>query len=223
MKTLLSIALIAGSFSLTACNTSTTAGDPYYSAWYNAYGVGCSANYGNPYPGCDYYQNGTKIQALQDPFWSQWKRGEYWTSPTGIWYDPSGYALNSDPVVNEAPTDVISAASAQETQMVHIAAKNLSGQYALSESSSIQITRSLNDWATLGRDRARTEADVADFAERLYGVSATKVSQALDLATQTHSLKPLEDLNVDVAAYWNTSPEVSKIILKKWYGGQLSL
>jgi len=221
MKSLLSLALVFGLFALTACNSGS--GDPYYASWYDAFGNPCGYGYNSAHPGCDYSQNGLKIQAWQDPFWMQWKRdGQYWMSPSGIWYDPSGFAINSVQNEPETSTDVITQAAEQRDQVVKLAGQSLSERYALSEDSGLRIAKSLDDWANLGRERARTEADVADFSKRLYGISAQSVQVAIDRATETRSLQPFEDLNVDVAAYWGTTPEVSKKILKKWYAGQLS-
>jgi hypothetical protein len=224
MKNSLKLALVLGLFAFSACNYTTTGTtDPYYAAWYNVVGQPCSYSYAMPSPGCNYYAYGGKIMAWQDPFSYQWQRnGQYWMSPSGIWYDPSGYAINSDPSNNEASADVITQAANQADLIVKDAGKALAQQYALSEESGVHIAKSLQDWAVLGKDRTRTASDIADFSTRLYGVSAVKVGAALTQASATRSLKPLEELNVDVAAHWGTSPEVSKTILKKWYQNELS-
>lgn len=220
MKLSFQIAFSISLFSLVACNSYQ--GDPYYSAWFNVYREPCSSSYGAPHPGCNYFANGTKIMAWQDPYGYQWQQGTYWTSPTGIWYDPSGYALNTAAQSEEPSTDVITQASEEHTEVVRIAGKSLSQEYALSEASGFQIAKSLQDWSSLGKRRARTEADVSDFSERLYGVKADKVELALARAEFSKNLQPIEELNLDVAAFWGTSPETSKVILKKWHQGELA-
>jgi hypothetical protein len=45
----------------------------------------------------------------------------------------------------------------------------------------------------------------------------------MTLAIATHDQKGIEDLNVDVAAHWGTTPEVSKQILKNWYKNESSM
>lgn len=222
MKVILSLALTLGFFSLTACNSGST-GDPYYVAWYDAFGRPCGYSMIDVHPGCNYYSNGSKILAWQDPFWSQWPRnGQPWMSPSGVWYDPNGYAINSDLNSAEISADVITQAAEQQNEIVRLAGKSLSQEYALSESISIRIAQSLDRWATLGQTRTRTEADIADFSQRLYGLRVEQIKTAMNRVLTERNLQPLEELNIDVAAYWGTSPEVSKMILKKWHQGELS-
>jgi hypothetical protein len=48
-------------------------------------------------------------------------------------------------------------------------------------------------------------------------VSGTRAQSALAIAAATRNLKEVEELNVDIAAHWGTTPEVSKKILHQWY------
>ena len=80
----------------------------------------------------------------------------------------------------------------------------------------------MQSWAVLAKDRARTDTDVSEYAKRLYGVELSRAKNAMILAATTQNQQPLEDLNVDVAAHWGTTPEVSKQILKAWYQQELS-
>ena len=220
---------------LSACHSTvvTVQSDPYYHAWYDVYGNYC----GNGYPtaGCNFYANGVKITMSGDPyynagvtlyndFWTYtdsygYRRsytGFAWLSSTGILYDQFGNALN-ELEDDAAPADVIAAASTREKEVRVSVGRALSQKYALNEESGIRISKTLQDWAKLGRDRARTDADVADFSKRLFGVSSSRAESAVQTALLSRDVKPMEEVNVDVAAYWGTSPEVSKQILKNWY------
>jgi len=232
---LFTLAVLAGS--LSACSGGSSS-DPYYQPWYDVYGNYCGS--GTPTSGCNFYSDGTKITLWDDPYYSDsilltydyWSytdswgyrqnyKGYAWLSSDGILYDEYGNALNemSDTSVS---ADVIAQAAEKAQQVSQAVGKALAQKYALQEDKGVMISKTLQDWAQLGRDRARTEADVSDFASRLYGIDATKAKGAIQQALATQSEKPLEDMNVDVAAYWGTSPEVSKQILKSWYKQEAS-
>ncbi len=233
MMKLLGLAALAVSFS--ACTTTTTIGnsDPYYHAWYDVYGNYC--NNGYPMSGCNFYANGSKITASGDPnyasqtlYFDTWTytdsygyRRSYdgfaWLSSTGILYDASGNALNEIDEDEANSADVISLAAKAEKQVQKTVGKAFAQKFALAEDKGIMISKTLQDWAVLGRERARTAADAADISKRLYGLDASKTMGAFKKALASQSQQPLEDLNVDVAAHWGTSPEVSKQILMSWY------
>lgn len=219
--------------SLSAC-TGGYGNDPYQRAWYDVYGNYCSS--GNPYAGCNFYSNGYKISASQDPYYGYGNTYYYdywtytdsygyfrsyvgyaWLSNTGILYDDYGNALNEQNENSQVTADVISQAAAQEKQVAVNVGKTLAQKYALAEDKGILISKTLQAWAVLARDRARTESDVSEFATRLYGVDMSKAKVAMSQSMTSQSQQPLDELNVDVAAHWGTSPEVSKQILKGWY------
>jgi hypothetical protein len=211
--------------------------DPYYHAWYNVNGTYCTNGY--PLSGCNFYADGSKISANGDPYhnsmtlyYDYWTytdsygygrsyTGYAWLSSTGILYDNYGNALN-EMDSDSASNDVIAAAAAQQDQVTKAVGKAFAAKYALAEDKGITISKTLQDWATLGKDRARTTADIADFSKRLYGLDANRTMGAFQAALSTQSQQPLEELNVDVAAHWGTSPEVSKTILKSWYKDEVS-
>ena len=234
---LFGLALVAST--LSACSGSVSVGsDPYRQAWYDVYGNYCGSGY--PTSGCNFYANGSKITMSQDPYYSSgttlyydfwtytdsygYRRsyvGYAWLSSTGILYDDYGNALNEMDDASQS-ADVIAQAAAKEKQVATAVGKALAQKYALAEDKGIMISKTLQDWATLGKGRARTDADVSDFASRLYGVDASKAKNAITQALATQSQQPIEDLNVDVAAHWGTSPEVSKQILKGWYKDEVA-
>ena len=237
MMKLLGLAVVAATLNACSGTTVVTTGgggtvDPYYHAWYDVYGNYCVNGY--PMSGCNFYADGTKISSSGDPYhnsmtlyYDYWTytdsygygrsyTGYAWLSSTGILYDNYGNALN-EMDSDSSSNDVISAASAQESQLNKAVGKAFAQQYALAEDKGITISKTLQDWATLGRDRARTTADIADMSKRLYGLDADRTMSAFNQALTSQSQQPLEELNVDVAAHWGTSPEVSKKILKSWY------
>lgn len=232
---LLGLAVVA--LSLSACSVSVST-DPYHSAWYDVYGNYCGS--GNPTAGCNFYANGAKIRSSEDPYYTNGTNFyyDYWTytdsygyprsylgyawfSSTGILYDDYGNALN-ETGEQEVTADVIAQAAAQEKQVANAVGKALAQKYALAEDKGIMISKTLQGWAQLGRERARTQADMDDVSQRLYGIDASKAKNAIQKALSSQSQQPIEELNVDVAAHWGTSPEVSKQILKGWYKDEVS-
>ena len=199
-----SVKVIAGlllSSCLFACNASNSGVyDPYYGAWFDAYGHVCADSV--PTPGCDYYSNGMKIYISADPYYTGQSINEFWQSPDGIIYSSGGYAINQDHSSGET-LDVLSQASDEEKMLVEKVGKTFSDRYALNEVKGIQIAQTLRDWAVVGHNRARTNEDTALFMKRMYGIDS---DQALK----------------EVAAHWGTTPEVSKAILKNWYKSELS-
>jgi hypothetical protein len=231
MMKLLGMATLAGA--LAACHTTTVVSDPYYHAWYDVYGNYCGNGY--PMSGCNFYSNGTKITMNQDPyyasghtlindFWTYtdsygYRRsytGFAWLSSTGILYDSMGNALN-ELEEDASSNDLITEAAGMEKASREAAGRLFSQKYALNEEKGLLISKTLQDWAKIGKDRARTDEDVADFAKRLYGVDSAQAEKALAEAMISRDAKAVESLNVDVAAHWGTTPEVSKEILKSWY------
>jgi hypothetical protein len=239
MIRLLGLVIVAGS--LSACTTTVGVGggsDPYYRAWYDVYGTYC--NNGYPMSGCNFYSDGSKITASEDPYYSNmtlyfdyWTytdsygyrrnyNGYAWLSSTGILYDSYGNALNEMDQEEVSSVDVLSLAAKKEKAVQKAVGKSLAQKYALNEDKGIMISKTLQDWAGLGKNRARTSEDMADFSKRLYGLDAQKTLGAFKSALATQSQKPIEELNVDVAAHWGTSPEVSKQILMSWYKDEVS-
>jgi len=219
MVNLISYMLIFGS--ITACNSTATI-DPYRTAWYDLYGNTCGNL--NPQPGCDYYYNRIKIRINQDPFYYYgitYTNG-FWYSPTGIMYDQYGNALNGEKENPEESADVISEAAISEKQTAIQVGKIFAQKYALNDDKGILISQTLQAWAVLGHDRARTDSDTNEFSNLLYGVSMNRAKLAIAQVTATQKPQALEELNVDVAAHWGTTPEVSKQILKEWYQDEIT-
>lgn len=208
--------------------------DPGYKAWYDVYGNACSTS--APRPGCNFYANGLKIIDIEDPYFysgfylsydnfyfydsygfPSLYRGWAWESPNGIIYDDWGDALNNqDGKGRDFEADVAKA----EKNVVMKAAQHFQAKYELTADTSMKVARILHDWAKIGKDRARTEKDIADFTQRLYGIDLNQVKNAL-AEVQKGEKKAFENLVDETATNWGTTPETMKEILKTWYGDQL--
>lgn len=223
---------LAATAALTACGGG--GGDPYYQTWYDVYGFACGS--GAPSPGCNFYANGYKIIDIEDPYYSSQYFLEYgawyyydsygyssvywgwaWQSPTGIIYDDWGNALNDN---DGKGRDYAADVAEQEKNVIRSAGEFFAAKYGLSAEQGLKVARIMNDYATIGKDRARTEADIAAVTERLYGVDFNKVKNALAEAQKGEN-SAIEGLIDEAATNWATTPETMKEILKNWYGNQL--
>lgn len=244
-NSLIGLASLVAAASFSGCETTVVSGgggiviDPVVYAWYDMYGHGCST--GAPRPGCNFYWYGSdlvKIMDFEDPYftydyynlvydyWTFYLNGilyEYdgfaWLSPTGILYDEYGNALNQK---KGRGRNVVADAAKQEAKVVESAGKEFAAKYSLSVDKGIQIARSLNQWAKLGKERAKTEKDLAEFTKKVYGVDYAQVKKAI-LEAQAGEDALLESTVSAAAKNWGTSEENMKDVLKNWYRGQLAL
>lgn len=116
--------------------------------------------------------------------------------------------------------DLIDTVAIHEEAEITEAGKNFAKTHGLSDDKGIHIARTLDSWEALSRKRSRTEADVADFSVRLYGVKVADAQKALDAAAKG-DLSSVEAMNAQVAQHWGTTPETSKRILKKWFSKEI--
>ncbi len=244
-RSIVGLGLLVASASFTGCETTVVSGgggiviDPVVYAWYDMYGHGCSTS--TPRPGCNfYYYSGelVKIMDFEDPYftydyynlvydyWTFYLNGilyEYdgfaWLSPTGILYDEYGNALNQK---KSRGRNTVAEVAKQEANIVEGAGKEFAAKYSLSVDKGIQIARALNQWAKLGKERAKTEKDLAEFTSKVYGVDYSQVKKAI-LEAQAGEDKLLKQTVSEAAKNWGTSEENMKEVLKTWYRGQLAL
>lgn len=207
--------------------------DPIVYAWYDMYGNGCST--GNPRPGCNFYWYNSKLVKIidqEDPYFTAYYynltydtyyyklngvtysfSGFAWVSPTGIIYNEYGNALNQR---NTRGRDSAAKVARQELKIVEQAGKEFAAKYSLSVEKGIQVARSLNEWSKLGRDRQKTEADLASFTEKLYGINYNSIKSAL-LEAQKGNTDAMRATVAQAAKNWGTNEETMKDILKNWY------
>lgn len=209
--------LLALSMIATGCggggSGSVGVGIIFANTWYDFYGRPCGSS---PYPGCDYYNYGGKINSQNDPFF--FSNGplnpfDSWISPDGIYYF-GGFAVNA--TQDESGRDVIADIATMENEKVQRAGEKFAAKYALSEAKSLEMARTLFDFAIVSGKRARTEADQRAFLKNMTGISAEKGLAAIELA-QKGNRSGLESLNDDIAGYWGTTPETSQRVLKTWF------
>ncbi len=203
----------------------------YAGPWYNVFGENCATSM--PSPGCDYHANGMKLFIYEDPFFGNSPQaicgfgydpntclaadtGYFWYSPDGIIYDPYGNAMNS--AEEQGSRDIIADSAAESEKKVLEVGHDFAQKNALTEATGIRIARTLNQMATLPKrlGRARTESDIADFTQRLYGVDFRRVLNAASSYSAGDD-SSLRELNSEVAGNWGTSPETTEAILKRWY------
>lgn len=222
----------------TGSGTGTGTGvDPNIYAWFDLYGYGCATASAGPRPGCNYYWYSgqlIKIMDFEDPYFNAYYynliydyytyylngvlyefTGWAWISPTGIIYDEYGNALNQR---LGRGRDVIADVATQEQEVVLEAGKNFAAKYSLSEEKGIQIARALNEWANIGKDRAKTEADFKEFSMKLYGIDYNQVKNAVMEAAAGNDAA-INSTIAEAARNWGTSEETMKDVLKTWYGG----
>lgn len=239
-KSLISLLAAGTLLTLAGCNNNGGGGgggvviiDPIAYAWFDVYGNGCAT--GEPRPGCNYFwYDGqlVKMMDFEDPYFNDYYynltydyytfylngvlyeySGWAWISPTGIIYDEYGNALNQR---NGRGRDVVADVAKQEEDIVLTAGKDFAARYSLSEEKGVQIARSLNEWAKLGKERAKTDADLAEFSQKLYGVDYSQVKAALEAAVAGNN-EALKATVAEAAKNWGTSEENMKDVLKGWY------
>ena len=231
------MAALAATVLVTACGGGgSITFDPGYQSWYDVYGNRCGYS---PGPGCNFYANGYKIADVEDPYFSSYYSLSYgtynytnsygyfssytgwaWQSPNGIIYDYYGTALNA---TQSESRDLAAGVAQQELNVVQSAGEMFAAKYQLDAEVGLKVAKIVHDYAELGKSRARTEADIADFSKRLYGQDLNKVKGALAEAMKGNKAA-LNQAVDEAAGNWKTTPETMKEILKTWYGkeaGQL--
>jgi len=111
---------------------------------------------------------------------------------------------------------VVADVAIQQEEAVNQAAEGLVARYSLSREKAVQVARTLQDWNSLS-GRARTEADYAEFAERLYGMKFDALQSAVVSAYEGDSTG-LHNAVAQVAQNWGTSEESMREVFRSWYG-----
>jgi hypothetical protein len=150
----LTVLILAVSAALSGCKgTIYIDPDPLHTGWYNIYGRFCSWN---PGPGCNYYWDGVKIIASEDPYYyttaswavywdTYYTRGEWvYQSPTGIIYDRFGNALNKSG--QKVSIDVLAQAGRDLEKTIQGAGKELANEYGISVTNGVKIARAFEKY-----------------------------------------------------------------------------
>jgi hypothetical protein len=226
MKALVAGAVLLMTLAFSSCDTYVQR------SYYDYYGNYCGST---PYAGCTYTYGGAKINIYNDPYYgmSNYYAGygycnfydeygcyydPYWYSPSGVWYDAYGYAINSSDT--NGGRDVLSDMADNEDAAIEKTGKAFAAKYALSEAKGVEIARSVREWEVFSKKQGRTADDYAQFSKRVFKVELKDAAAALASAKQGDMSK-FEELNTQVARNWGTDAETSKKILRDWYKNEL--
>jgi hypothetical protein len=92
-----------------------------------------------------------------------------------------------------------------------------SERFELSTDKALQVAKNVSDFSAL---EDRSESDIADFAQQLYGVNPTQVVSAVGKA-QVGQNAELDALVEAASANFNTSKENTKALIKALHGNAL--
>ena len=150
--------------------------------------------------GCNVYVSSP--QTYQDCYYDYYG---YWVCDT--------YYYNGDGT-KDTSHDMITDMAQAEQQMLQAQAKHYATKFSLSEDQGMKIAKTINDFNTV---QNRSDKDVADFAQRLYGVSPTKIVAAAGKA-QAGNSSELNDVVAEAAKNFNTTSDNMKSIVKTLHG-----
>jgi hypothetical protein len=122
------------------------------------------------------------------------------------------YALEGDP---HDGRDFLTQIAALDEERLERAGSRIAEEFFLSESAGLQVARVLRDFH-LATER-RTEADLADFGARLYGISPQRLLQAVALQQQGEP-EALQELVEEGAQRFRTTPENMRRLVRALHG-----
>lgn len=139
------------------------------------------------------------------------------------YYDYYGYYVcdvyyyNGDGTTDSTSKDEITNIAQAEEAKLAIAGKHYAEKFSLSVEQGTKIAKTLNDFKAIEN---RSDADVADFAQRLYGVNPTSIVAAVGKA-QAGDNSQLNDVVAEAAKNFNTTQDNMKNIVKTMHGKAL--
>jgi hypothetical protein len=113
--------------------------------------------------------------------------------------------------------DILSELEHLDEESIREMGKRYASRFALSDSQGLFLARNIRDVALL---QSRSEQDLADFSERLYGVSPLQIQAALD-ATHKGERHALNALLEDAAQHFGTDVTTMKTIVRELHGEAL--
>jgi hypothetical protein len=132
------------------------------------------------------------------------------------YYYCSTYYYNGDGTTDTS-RDMITDIAQAEQQMLSNQAKHYATKFSLSEEQGMKIAKTINDFNTV---QSRSDKDVAEFAQRLYGVNPSKIVSAVG-AAQAGDNAQLNDVVAEAAKNFNTTSDNMKQIVKNLHGKML--
>ncbi len=119
----------------------------------------------------------------------------------------------------QSELDLVAEVSDIETLKLEKLAGHYADKFELSQDQAMKVAKNVQDFTTL---EDRTEEDMADFAQKLYGVNPSDVVSAVGKA-QVGENTELDALIESAAANFNTSKENTKALIKELHGNALEL
>lgn len=141
-------------------------------------------------------------------------------------YDSWGYYLYDDcyweyyNVAGEkvkAELDITAEVADIETFKLNRMAVHYAEKFGMSNDQALKVAKNVQDFTAL---KDRTEADIADFAGRLYGINPTEMVSAVS-AAQVGNNEALDKLVGEAAANFNISTESTKALIQELHGNAL--
>lgn len=121
---------------------------------------------------------------------------------------------DADGSLESVSRDVITDLARKEEQVLQGQARHYAEKFSLSEEQGLKIAKTVHDYNAL---QTRSDRDVADFAERLYGVNPGQIVAAAGKA-QAGDNSQLNGLVAEAAKNFNTTPENMKSVVKTLHG-----
>ena len=139
---------------------------------------------------------------------------DYWG-----WYSHTecGYYYYNTDGTQSFELDMVSDVAVKETIALEKTASIYAEKFSLSSEKAMQIAKNVKDLNTL---EDRSAADLADFAQRLYGVNPSQVVDAVASAQVGNSAE-LDAVISTAAENFNTDTETMKAIVKELHGQAL--
>jgi hypothetical protein len=132
------------------------------------------------------------------------------------YYTCDYYYYNGDGTTDTS-RDMITDIAQAEQQKLDTQAKHYANKFSLSEEQGMKIAKTINDFNAV---KNRSDADVADFAQRLYGVNPAKIVAAAGKA-QAGDNTELNSVVAEAAKNFNTTSDNMKSIVKTLHGKML--
>lgn len=152
-----------------------------------------------------------------------WGASYYPQTYTYCYYDYWGYYVceynyyNGDGSTDQGKDIVASASNAEEAALFS-AARHYATKFSLSDEQGMKVARTLRDFSAV---QERSEQDIADFAQRLYGVDPTRIASAVAKA-QAGNHAELNAVVGEAAQRFETTTENMKEMIKTLHGKALT-
>ncbi len=163
--------------------------------------VSCSGG-GSVYYSPDWYYN---CYAVYDS-WGYYLYDDcYWE-----YYNVAGEKVSSELDAAEVVGDI-------EQIKLERMAVHYSEKFSMSADQAMKVAKNVQDFTAL---EDRTEADIADFAEKMYGINPSEIVSAVG-AAQVGNNNALEALVEQASANFEISKEDTKALIKELHGNAL--